>query len=156
MRFVAAFLAAATLLLLKPAYVNAQCHPIEVTWYSPTGVAGCETYGTGLASWWQGPGVARNDCLWPWTNCQPIRITSRSTGLSVTVTPTMYGDLYTGTPDERLVDLDPATLKALGLWENRSRGLFPVTVTPATALPDTAMSDGPRQVPRVPKLVYHR
>jgi hypothetical protein len=58
----------------------------------------------------------------------------------------MYGDLYTGTPDQRLVDLDPAALKALGLWEMRAQGLFPVRVEPLsstptskTLLPDTAM-----------------
>lgn len=71
------------------------------------------------------------------------------------VTPTMFGDLYVGTSNERLVDLDPATLHRLGLWGMRSRGLFPVTVTPATVLPDTAVSDVPRQVSRVSELVHH-
>lgn len=103
-------------------------------------MAGCSTYGSGWASWWSGPGVARNDCVWPWNDCTPITITSHDTGLSVTVTPTMYGDLYTGTPNQRLVDLDPSTLKALGLWGERDRGLFRVTVEPASPmLPDTAL-----------------
>lgn len=105
-------------------------------------------YGEGLASWWGGPGVARNDCLYPWTRCAPIRVTSMSTGLTVTVRPTMYCDCYTGTSDERLVDLDPASLRALGLWDQRSRGLFPITVEPLAGgrttstltLPDTAIA----------------
>lgn len=129
-----------------------------MTWYSPTGVAGCEIYGEGLASHWQGPGVARNDCLWPWTHCTPIRITSLQTGRSLTVTPTMYCDCYTGTSDQRLVDLDPSTLRALGL--DPAAGLYPVRVTPlgfngitagggttttstASTLPDTAMRNAP-------------
>jgi len=51
----------------------------------------------------------------------------------------MYCDCYTGIlGKERLVDLDPSTLRALGL--DSSQGLFPVRVTPvAGALPDTAM-----------------
>jgi hypothetical protein len=102
-------------------------------------------YGEGLASWYSGPGVARNDCTWPWTNCQPIRITVTRTGASVVVRPTMFCDCYTGTPNERLVDLDPSVMKLLGLWESRSQGLFPVIVTPAgqeppTSLPDTAIA----------------
>jgi hypothetical protein len=133
----------AVLVNLAPSPVAARCHPIEVTKFTPTGIAGCEVYGEGLASWWAGPGVARNDCLWPWENCQPIVIRSLITGRSITVRPTMFGDLYTGTSNQRLVDLDPAALRALGLWEMRSHGLFPVRVTPIsdpahTALPDTA------------------
>ena len=142
-------LAALLALCLLPAPVKAECHPIPVEWYSPTGIAGCETYGTGTASRWQGPGVARNDCIWPWTDCQTIAIRSIQTGVTIVVTPTMYGDLYTGTSIERIVDLDPSAVAALGLdWD---AGLWPVEVWavdgetgmpngPAPmALPDTAM-----------------
>lgn len=133
---------AALLFLAAPSPVRADCYEIEVRAWSPTGVAGCVRYGTGLASWWQGPGVARNDCIWPWNDCEPIRIRSLDTGRSIVVSPTMYCDCYTGTRSERLVDLDPSALKLLGLWDSRSRGLFSVTVSPASdgeTLPDTAM-----------------
>lgn len=139
MRVLLACTLAVLLLLCPHSTVRADCYPIEVTWYSPTGVAGCELYGEGLASWWQGPGVARNDCTWPWTGCQPLTIRSLDSGRAITVTPTMYCDCYSGTPNERLVDLDPASLSALGL--DPSRGLYRVEVLPAgpTMLPDTAM-----------------
>lgn len=124
-------------MLLAPK-VRAVCHSIEVTWWSPSGTAGCEVYGEGLASFWGGPGVARNDCEWPWDRCQPITITALETGRSLTVFPSMFGDLYTGTPNQRIVDLDPAALSALGL--DPTQGLFPVIVEPATpSLPDTAL-----------------
>jgi hypothetical protein len=113
------------------------CRPEPITEHTPTGIAGCVVYGSGIASMWPGPGVARNDCVYPWTDCTPITITALSTGLSVTVTPTMFGDLYTGTPNQRIVDLDPATVAALGL--DPSQGLWPVTVQPAMTLPNTSM-----------------
>lgn len=139
---------AALLLLVGPQQPHPGCQPYPVTAYSPTGIVGCEVYGTGTASRWQGPGVARNDCEWPWRDCTSIRITSLQTGRSVVVTPTMFCDCYTGTPDERIVDLDPKTVAALGL--NPAAGLWPVTVEPARApkpkaaptpfaLPDTAV-----------------
>lgn len=110
------------------------CRPEPITVATPTGVAGCVIYGTGIASHWAGPGIARNDCVFPWTDCTPITITSLDTGRSITVTPTMFGDLYTGTARQRIVDLDPAAVSALGLsW---ARGLYKVRVEPV--LPDTS------------------
>lgn len=125
-------------MLLAPK-VRAVCHSIEVTWWSPSGTAGCEVYGESVASWWQGPGVAANSCLYPWTDCQTLRITSLETGKSIVVTPSMFCDCWVGSSDERAVDLDPSSLQALGLWEMRSQGLFPVMVEPAPSLPDTAL-----------------
>ena len=105
--------------------------------YNPTGWEGCARYGEGRASRWQGPGVARNDCLWPWSACTPITITALTTGRSITATPTMFCDCWYGTPQEKLVDLDPAAVAALGLaWED---GVYPVRVEPANSLPDTAL-----------------
>jgi hypothetical protein len=130
-------------LLLLAACVGdarADCEPYPVGPESPTGIVGCVRYGEGIASMWGGPGVARNDCTWPWTDCQMISISSHDTGITILVTPTMYCDCYTGTPDERLVDLDPAAVAALGL--EPSRGLWHVTVTPVREglLPDTAVA----------------
>jgi hypothetical protein len=130
-----------TLVLSGPARAGApdECHPIPVTWYSPTGIAGCEIYGEGTASMWGGPGAARNDCLYPWRDCQTIAIQSLATGLRIVVTPTMFGDLYTGTSRERIVDLSPRMVAALGL--DPAEGLWRVRVTPVDApvLPDTAL-----------------
>ena len=124
---------------------EAACRPYPVGPNSPTGIVGCSVYGEGTASWYAGPGVARNDCEWPWDACTTIKITAIDTGRNIVVTPTMFCDCYTGTPDERIVDLDPAALHALGLAA--SRGLYPVVVEPADGehgsppalLPDTAM-----------------
>lgn len=129
---------AALITLARPLIVRAGCHPEPITPDTPTGIAGCVIYGDGIASSWGGPGVARNDCLWPWTDCTPIRIRSLDTGRVIVRTPLMFGDLYTGTPDQRIVDLDPASVRALGL--DPARGLWPVHVTPAVGLPDTAVS----------------
>jgi len=125
------------------------CEAYPVGPNSPTGCVNDVAYGVGKASTWGGPGVARNDCTYPWTACTPIQITSLSTGLSIVVTPTMYCDCWRGLkPGEtgpngerpRLVDLDPLSVVALGL---PGPGLWDVRVEPVNTatvmLPNTAM-----------------
>lgn len=96
----------------------------------------------GWASTWSGPGAATHDCTWPWADCQTRAIRSLQTGLVIIVTPTMYCECHVpgvAHPD-RLIDLDPAQVAALGL--ERSDGLWRVEVWPVsgrTGLPDTAM-----------------
>lgn len=125
--------------------VDAACRMTPREDYNPTGWEGCTVYGTGLASRYDGPGVARNDCLWPWMHCTPIRITALATGRTIVVRPVMFCDCYHGTQNERLVDLNRAAVAALGLdW---SAGVFPVQVEPVRghhtpALPDTAVRHG--------------
>ena len=138
-------------LLAFPSSVQADCEPYPITEHSPTGIVGCVVYGQGTASMWGGPGVARNDCVYPWTDCQLIAIRSLQTGIVIVVQPRMYGDLFLGDSDpsiDRIVDLDPGAVAALGL--DPSEGLWKVEihpvgdgelgnpVPPAPVLPDTS------------------
>lgn len=123
------------------------CHPIEVTDYSPTGIAGCTLDGptVGVASWYSGVVAATNWCTWPFTGCGVVVVQSHATGLVITIAVGSYCDCYTGTDHERLIDLTRGQVLALGL--DPDDGLFDVTVTPLLVgqdqdigIPDTAMA----------------
>ena len=126
----------------------AACEPTAITANTPTGIAGCHREGDGIASHYgPGTGVAMNYCTWErrhTSGCGSVTIQSHTTGLTVIVPVVDYCDCWTGTPDERIVDLQYGVVDALGL--DRSLGLYPVTVTFGEAfmrtptLPDTSMS----------------
>lgn len=124
------------LLLRQPAAAvdTRLCEVEPASQWAPQGFICPPMYGEGTASQWPGPGVARNDCVYPWTSCPPITITAIDTGRSVTVTPTMWCMCWVGVTGPlgetaRIVDLDPATVAALGL--DPGRGLHRVQVYPA-------------------------
>jgi hypothetical protein len=129
------------LAIATPAAAADGCRPEPVTPETPSGLAGCVVYGEGIASTWPGPGAARNDCVYPWTSCTTIAITSLDTGLRIVVTPTMFCDCYQrpgpNGEQRRIVDLDQRMVYALGL--DPADGLWPVLVEPAAGLPDTAV-----------------
>jgi hypothetical protein len=106
------------------------CQPYPVSANSPSGIVGCQLTGptSGIASWWGGEVVAANWCVWPWTTCGSVKVTSVDTGLVVEWPVAMYCDCYTGTPKERLVDMPLGLVAALGL--SPSQGLYPVIVEP--------------------------
>lgn len=134
-----AIAAVLALLLLTAGPTRGACLPEPESQWAPAGFICPPIYGTGWASAWQGPGVARNDCVYQWADCEPITITYR--GRSVTVTPSMWCHCYVHAPGpngetQRIVDLDPATREALGIKGYR---LWRVTVEPAKSLPDTSL-----------------
>lgn len=107
------------------------CRPEPIGPNTPTGIAGCEVFGRGIASHYgPGLGVAMNFCTWERryeTGCGSVRIRSLDTGLSVVAAVVDFCDCYTGTANERIVDLQWGLLDLLGL--HHSRGLYQVEVT---------------------------
>jgi hypothetical protein len=126
-------LAALLALCLWPTPVKA-CEPEPITPNTPTGIAGCERWGTGVASHYgPGTGVAMNFCTWELrhsTGCGSVAIQSLATGITVTVPVVDFCDCWTTTKYERIVDLQYSVVSALGL--NLSDGLYKVNVQPAT------------------------
>lgn len=116
------------------------CYPIEVTWYSPSGVAGCSLDGptTGVASWYGGTAAAANWCTWPWDDCGWVRVQSHATGLTIIVPVAMYCDCW-WTTDRRLVDLTAGQVAALGL--HTADGIFAVTVEPIDQAGDPRLDE---------------
>jgi hypothetical protein len=94
----------------------------------------------GWASTWSGPGAATHDCVWPWTDCQPRKVQSLKTGVTIIVTPTMYCEcVVPGAPHPyRLIDLDPSQVAALGLPPNSMYQVTVELVDGHSGLPDTA------------------
>lgn len=134
----------AILLLGLPTSTAAgRCQPEPITIYTPTGIAGCQVWGTGTASHYgPGTGVARNACTWAVRHhkgCGRVLIRSLETGRATIARVVDFCDCYTGTPDERIIDLQYGVLDALGL--DPARGLYRVTVRPYQPwlLPDTAI-----------------
>jgi hypothetical protein len=123
------------------------CESTPITPNTPTGIAGCYREGDGIASHYgPGNGVAMNYCTWALrdnSGCGSVTITSLDTGRSVTVPVIDFCDCYTGTANERLVDLQYDVVTALGL--DLSAGLYRVNVRIPESfllLPNTAMLGG--------------
>ncbi|MBA3586504.1 MAG: hypothetical protein H0W41_02570 [Chloroflexi bacterium] len=129
------------------------CEPTPETIWHPAGVEGCTLDGPtdGIASTYPGEFAAANWCSWTLRHsvgCGTWTVQSLTTGVTITVAPGEFCHCYTGTPDERLIDLTPEQVAALGL--DVRDGLFAVTVTPlevadevaapVVRLPDTAVA----------------
>jgi hypothetical protein len=70
-----------------------------------------------------------NFCTWTLRHtegCGTVKVTSLLTGISVRVPIVDFCDCYTGTADERIIDLQGGLLPLLGL--NPLDGLWRVTV----------------------------
>lgn len=143
LRLLLAFIGALLLTFCVSPVASYACEVEPASVHAPAGFICPPMYGDGTASTWPGPGVARNDCVYPWTACEPVAITSHQTGITVIVTPSMWCMCWVGVvgplgETARIVDLDPPTLAALGL--DPARGLWPVRVEPIVlSLPDTRM-----------------
>lgn len=108
------------------------CYAEPVTLNTPTGIAGCERWGIGIASHYgPGAGVAMNFCTWKLRHeqgCGWVSVRSLQSGITVTVPVIDFCDCYTTTQDERIIDLQWGVLDSLGL--NPSQGLYKVEVWP--------------------------
>jgi len=131
---------AALVLLSAPASggTYAGCYAYPVGPNTPTGIAGCEVWGDGIASWYSssGSGVAMNFCTWVRrhdTGCGSVSIYSYDTGVEVIARVVDFCDCYTGTSKQRIVDLQGGVVSALGL--SRSAGLYSVRVLPSAGSP---------------------
>lgn len=93
-----------------------------------------------------------NFCTWTRrhsTGCGSVSITSRMTGISVTVPVIDFCDCFVTTSDQRIVDLQFGVVEMLGL--SLADGLYPVTVEPTNGpnggnsvetLPNTSLPRG--------------
>jgi hypothetical protein len=149
--FVAVLIGALLAFVVGVALASAACEPEPVTVNTPTGIAGCEVWGDGIASMYgPGDGAAMNFCTWEVRHsvgCGMVEVAALDTGRTVIVPVIDFCDCYTGTSNQRIIDLQYGVVDALGL--PRSAGLWAVHVTPAAAafvappsvraLPDTSL-----------------
>lgn len=148
------FLIGQTVPISPPLFLSTQaadgCYSIAVSVNSPTGIAGCLRFGSGLASYYAaGSGVAMNFCTWTWRHthgCGAVLISSAQTGRQVIAPVLDFCDCYTGTSQERIVDLQLGVLADLGL--GRSAGIYPVTVEPAQLAPKPVPQPAPKPTPK--------
>lgn len=121
------------------------CGPEPITVNTPTGISGCEVWGEGIGSHYgPGNGVAMNFCTWERRHnegCGLVTITSMESGRSATVPVVDFCDCYTGTGDQRVVDMQYGVLAALGL--DRSQGLYRVNVEPTNYAPERVAASAP-------------
>jgi hypothetical protein len=132
--FLLSMLLAVSLLVVSPINPSSGtdgCYSVPITPNTPTGIAGCTRWGAGVASHYgPGSGVAMNFCTWTLRHtqgCGWVSVVSSLTGLATVVPVVDFCDCYTGTPDERIIDLQYDVVAQLGL--SLSTGLYEVTVS---------------------------
>lgn len=109
------------------------CYAVPISPNTPTGIAGCERWGRGIASHYApGYGVAMNFCTWTLrhrSGCGSVTIRALDTGLTYVAPVIDFCDCYTGTERERIIDFQWGVLQQLGL--SPADGLYRVEVWPA-------------------------